>query len=85
VSEPIVDPRGLLRGLDAHQVKYIVFGAVAMTFTSRLDEKHDAGYHGGGSEQPPEPRANPGTGPGIEVKVTLEEPRGTSPSPKVSS
>ena len=43
MSEPIVDPRGLLRGLHAHEVQYVVFGAVAMTFYGyvRLTEDLD--------------------------------------------
>jgi hypothetical protein len=38
-----VDPRGLLRGLHAHEVRYVVFGAVALTFYGyvRLTEDLD--------------------------------------------
>jgi hypothetical protein len=32
MTEPLLDLRGLLRGLDEHRVDYIVFGAVAMLF-----------------------------------------------------
>lgn|GEM_PF-3591271 len=43
MSEPLVDPRSLLRGLHAHEVHYLVTGAVAMTFYGyvRLTEDLD--------------------------------------------
>jgi hypothetical protein len=43
VTEPLVDPRELLRGLHKHNVGYVVTGAVAMTFYGyvRLTEDLD--------------------------------------------
>lgn len=32
MTEPLVDPRGLLHGLHEHGVDYVVFGAIAMVF-----------------------------------------------------
>ena len=32
MTEPLVDLRGLLRGLHEHHVAYVLFGAVSMLF-----------------------------------------------------
>jgi hypothetical protein len=32
MTQPVVDARELLRGLDKHNVDYVVFGALAMLF-----------------------------------------------------
>ncbi len=41
VTEPLVDLRGLLRGLHEHQVEYVVFGALAMTFYGYVRNSED--------------------------------------------
>lgn len=32
MTEPLVDARGMLRGLHSHKVEFVVFGALAMLF-----------------------------------------------------
>lgn len=41
MTEPLVDLRGLLRGLDEHQVDYLLFGALAMVFYGFIRNTED--------------------------------------------
>lgn len=41
MTEPLVDLRGLLRGLHEHNVEYLVFGALAMTFYGYVRNSED--------------------------------------------
>lgn len=41
MTEPLVDARGLLRGLHEHAVEYVVFGAIAMVFYGYVRNSED--------------------------------------------
>ena len=41
VTEPLVDARELLRGLDKHEVEHVVFGALAMLFYGTVRTTED--------------------------------------------
>ena len=41
MTEPLVDLRGLLRGLHSHRVDYVVFGAVALAFYGYVRNSED--------------------------------------------
>jgi hypothetical protein len=41
MTEPLVDARELLRGLDQHRVDYVVFGALAMLFYGHVRTTED--------------------------------------------
>ncbi len=41
MTQPVVDLRGLLRGLHSHSVDYVLFGALAMTFYGYVRNSED--------------------------------------------
>ena len=41
MTEPLVELRGLLRGLQSHEVEYVIFGALAMVFYGYVRNSED--------------------------------------------